>query len=153
MAWGNFHALALLSAVFATLWVVGFSPRRPTFGRALGGVLAGLLLGFASLTVSLHLCDSGTPFLQWAVPSLGVAALIAAARPSRLRASTLAALAFGSFALSLHYSALVHEPGYFGRPDVGPFRHALVTPFWHSPLTGLYERTELATPRTDPAAF
>lgn len=144
MVWGNFHALALLLAIFSAVALIGFSPRRPTFLGTLKALALGLVASLVSLTFSMHMCESGTPFTQWALPNLGLVAVLAASQPSRRRSAAAVALALGGFVLSFHYSALVHEPGYFGHAQADSYdRDLAIAPFWHSPLTGLYKKTHL----------
>lgn len=131
--------------------LVGFSPRRPTLLGAIKALALGLVASLVSLTFSLHMCESGTPFTQWALPGLGLVAVLALSKPSRLRSAAAAALALGGFVLSFHYAALVHEPGYFGHPRADSYDHdSAISPFWHSPLTGLYKKTHLSTPLEAP---
>ena len=100
----------------------------------------------------LHRCDLGQPFSQWLVPGVALIAVVACVYPVRLRRGLAAALAFTTVSLTLHFAALVHEPGFIGRSDAPGYAPARVPgasapvaeaaprvrPAWHSHWTGIY---------------
>jgi hypothetical protein len=142
MGWGEIHLIALLSTTFAAAAVIGRAPQRATITRAVVATTIGLLVSLVALTISLHACGNGTPVAQWALPAACVVAVLTLARPSPLRSAAATAFALAACVLSLHYAQLVHEPGYVGRAEPFGSESARNAPFWHTPLTGLYERAE-----------
>jgi hypothetical protein len=150
MGWGYFHLFALLVTTFVTAAVIGRAPRRPTLIQAIAAPVVGLIVGALAFTSSLHMCEEGTPFAQWALPALCLAAMFAFAERSLVRRVASLGLIFAAFGLSHHYTRLVHEPGLIGVATPPEFTNVTITPFWHSPLTGLYARHNPPKPPLPP---
>ena len=140
---GSIHAAVLVCLPVVTTVACILFRHRPSPSLIVLGILGGVGLGFGTFLFSLHACGMGQPLQQWAIPALTMAAALVFIRPAWLRRSLAAFSAVACVVLSLWYTGEVHGPQFVGVPSL-PEHYGVgaIEREWHTPLTGLYRRTD-----------
>jgi hypothetical protein len=100
-----------------TIALVWRAPRmKPSRLRLMGSILASICLFVVAGITALHACNAGQPFMQMLIPSLCMASVLMFVKPSWMRRAVTIVMVVAAFALSQHFSILVHMNGYTGNP-------------------------------------
>lgn len=112
----DIHAIIFLLMIFSGCWVIKKYHHKFSTSGFFTGLLLSAVLWVVWGGITLCLCDSGDPILQFIVPAIFIVVIFSCVPQRTVRIYSFVTLTLCCIFLSRHYKSLTHSEGYTGNP-------------------------------------